>query len=444
MAADSDPAYQPLLLELPSLTPSLAAEFLPHGLTLHRLFLQADGRTHDLVVGPEAPTGHSTQKYTNTLIGRYTNRVPVGSHTISKNGLSTTINPIANPAHTPTVSLHGGPKGFDQLVFEPVPLDAIVAGGEGGVKRDSPPGVLFSAEEIKSLQSAFPQGAGALWRAISEDGDQGYPGALLVEVAVGLVQPQGKPAEGTKEYDMGGVVMVYRAALLDEGEKVVTPVNLTQHWGFNLDASLKDGEVGVKGHNLKMDATHTAGVDALKLPKGENVSVEGTGHKHDGKKIGEGFPSEEGYDHFYVFSKREPRGAAGKHRFARSELASAGFDGVRDVLSPGAADGVVELASSKSGIKLVFGTNQSGVQFYSHNFSDPNGSMKRIHGGAGAPGPNQGYPPHSAVFLEFHEPLAAFLYPGANPSGDDTILAPGEVYNNYVRVDVRYASPTGL
>ena len=68
-------------------------------------------------------------------------------------------------------------------------------------------------------------------------------------------------------------------------------------------------------------------------------------------------------DHFYVFAKREPRGTAGKHRFTRAELAGAGFDGVRDALSPGAADGVVELASSKSGIKLVFGTNRASSSF---------------------------------------------------------------------------------
>jgi len=114
------------------------------------------------------------------------------------------------------------------------------------------------------------------------------------------------------------------------------------------------------------------------------------------------------------------------------------------VLKPGAADGVVELASNKSGVRLVFGTNQSGVQFYSNNFANGDGARKRIHGGSGAFGPGEGYPSASAVFLEFHEPLASFLHPGLNPSGDDTILAPGEIYNNYVRADVLYRTPNGL
>ena len=56
---------------------ALALEVLPHGVTLHRLFVQADGKTHDILVGPEDPAGHLQQKYTNTIVGRYANRVPV-------------------------------------------------------------------------------------------------------------------------------------------------------------------------------------------------------------------------------------------------------------------------------------------------------------------------------------------------------------------------------
>ena len=42
---------------------------------------------------------------------------------------------------------------------------------------------------------------------------------------MGLLQPEGKPADGP-EYSMGSVVFIYRAKLLSEN--VVTPVNLTQ------------------------------------------------------------------------------------------------------------------------------------------------------------------------------------------------------------------------
>lgn len=44
-----------------------------------------------------------------------------------------------------------------------------------------------------------------------------------------------------------------------------------------------------------------------------------------------------------------------------------------------------------------------------------------------------------AAFLEFHEPLATFLHPETvGPSDNDTLLASGEVYNNWVRMDVWY------
>lgn len=66
MAAAQDPSFQPILLTLPSLTPSLALEvclqapsiivrhtlllqIIPHGLILHRLFVQADGKVRTLL-----------------------------------------------------------------------------------------------------------------------------------------------------------------------------------------------------------------------------------------------------------------------------------------------------------------------------------------------------------------------------------------------------------
>ena len=47
----------------------------------------------------------------------------------------------------------------------------------------------------------------------------------------------------------------------------------------------------------------------------------------------------------------------------------------------------------------------------------------------------------AAAFLEFHAPLAAWIHPqarGPEGEGEDTLLASGEVYNNFVRLDVWY------
>lgn len=42
----------------------------------------------------------------------------------------------------------------------------------------------------------------------------------------------------------------------------------------------------------------------------------------------------------------------------------------------------------------------------------------------------------AAAMIEFHEPLSAFLYPSLQQRGDTTLLASGEVYNNFVRLRV--------
>ena len=48
----------------------------------------------------------------------------------------------------------------------------------------------------------------------------------------------------------------------------------------------------------------------------------------------------------------------------------------------------------------------------------------------------------AAAFLEFHAPLAAWIHPGTRgPTGEDTLLASGEVYNNSTRMDVWYKTP---
>ena len=109
------------------------------------------------------------------------------------------------------MSLHGGPKGFDDVDWEVhQPYEAT----------------LFTESE-KFAMGSIP--SAVLFRHVSEDGDQGYPGKLLTEVLVGLLNPGQANAPGPKdEYSLGSIIFVYRAKLLDEGKKSVTPINLTQ------------------------------------------------------------------------------------------------------------------------------------------------------------------------------------------------------------------------
>ncbi|TFK83746.1 galactose mutarotase-like protein [Polyporus arcularius HHB13444] len=426
--AASDPGFTPILLTLPSLTPSLALEILPAGLTLHRLYVQADGKTHDILIGPEDPTGHITQKYTNTIIGRYANRLPVGSFALDRDGIHSVVAPKAN--EKPTVSLHGGVKGFDQYVWEPL--------------VDPSASQLFTPAELATIQTRIP--TSIIFRRISEDGEEGYPGKLLIEALVGLAQPEGPPnqtPDGAKEWNLGSVVLVYRAKLLDENK--ITPINLTQHWGFNLDASLQEGPetLSIKNHKIDIKADHIVELNPEGLSTGKLLAVTGTHHAHAEKmsgKIGESFP-ESGYDEFYVLSKRAttPPPSILPASELKPELDLVGAALSRD--GP-AAEEVVSLAGAKSGLRISFATNQAGVQFYTNNFALPEkGARKKIHGGSGSVG--DGYGPGTAAFLEFHAPLAAWIHPGVRgSSGEDTLLASGQVYNNFVRMDVWYKAPS--
>ena len=206
-----DGRFTPVLLTLPSFTPSLALEVLPHGVTLHRLYVQANGKTHDILIGPEHPSTHQHQKYTNSIVGRYTNRVPVTTApTYILDDPASPFLPVSN--ESPTVSLHGGPGGFDNQFWQPI-LDV----------RQS---TLFSPEEIAYVESELPGQCVVVFARTSPDGEEGYPGTLRVETLVALVPPKGKAVEESGASCLGSVVIIYRAKLLDKDK--VTPVNLTQ------------------------------------------------------------------------------------------------------------------------------------------------------------------------------------------------------------------------
>ncbi|KAF8123397.1 galactose mutarotase-like domain-containing protein [Boletus edulis] len=444
----SDP-YTPLLLSLPgSVTPTLAIQVLPHGLTIHKVIVQVNGKvrtrrksgplpvwsastitsqihsqrqTHDIVIGPEDPKDHSTIKYMNTIIGRYANRVPVGKHVVEKNGITTSFEALAN--ESPKVSLHGGPEGFDRRIWQKFTrLDDVK---------------LFTKAEIQSI-AARTDASAVVFSLTSPDGDQGYSGTLYLETLVVLVPPVKLDPSTVSQHELGSIVIVYRAKLVDlpEGQKQVTPINLTQHWGFNLDVSMQDGEetLGVLNHDLTIKASHIAELQPNSLPAGRCIPIaeadnSSGAHIHDTKRIGDIFPGA-GYDDYYLLSPRSDLKLVSPHRIPISEFSDS-LDLVKDVLTV-RNDPVLRLSSDKSGLAVEFDSNQAGLMFYTNNYTDAKGYRKKIHGGTGLHG--DGYIPQSAAFFEFHEPLSAFLYPTSTST--DTLLTSDEIYNNYVRVDI--------
>lgn len=224
----------PIRLKLPGDHPLLTVEVLPRGLAIHRLIVKADGRNNDIVIGPEKAEDHLTQKYTNTIIGQYANCIPTGTHVLERSNIKSVFAPKAN--ENSQVSLHGGPFGFDAVIWR-------------SLSEDEEP-ELFSLSEIESIQSLPPESY-ALFCSISPHGNQGYPGDLLTEVLISLVPSLTGHA--------GYIAIVYRSKLISR-EKTVTPVNLSQRWSFNLDASLvssqRPGAASVTGHEISIGAEY--------------------------------------------------------------------------------------------------------------------------------------------------------------------------------------------
>ena len=116
------------------------------------------------------------------------------------------------------MSLHGGVRGFDSLTSTLLssPSEAT----------------LFTKAELATLATQIPGESGSsIWRLVSEDGDQGFPGRLTVEVLIAIAEGSGrkKLEGGEEEWALGSIVVVYRAKVEEKnGKPVVTPINLTQ------------------------------------------------------------------------------------------------------------------------------------------------------------------------------------------------------------------------
>ncbi|CAE6519494.1 unnamed protein product [Rhizoctonia solani] len=404
--------FTPVLITLPSA--SLSAEILPYGLFVRSINVVAGGKTHDIVVNPFDPKENGKARgWLNPVVGRYTNRVPAKTMTVEKLGAKAEVTPIAT--ESPTVSLHGGPKGFDIAIWEHIPTKEAT---------------LFSSSEAEAL----PEGSAAVFRHISPDGDEGYPGKLTSEVLFAIVPPA---KDQTSK--VGSVLAVYRYKVEGkDGAAIVTPVNLTHHWGFNLDASLTaPGEPtpDVKSQLLTIKAENTLELDSVGLATGKLSPTAGTPYEHNDTPIGHNFPAK-GYDEFYLINPVAPPGA----QPTRVSLSNVGETNlVQPLLASGADNHPVVLRSTRTGLKLGFDSNQAGVQLWTSNSLDGSGTRKKIHGGSAD---GTGYTAHAGAFLEFHDPLAAWLHSyGASPHVIDTLLHSSELGHAYVRLDVSYEKP---
>lgn len=211
-----------------------------------------NGELGDVVLGFDNVSDYvKDNPYFGALIGRYGNRIANGKFTLDGKTYSLAIN---NPPN----HLHGGPKGFHKVIWEPKE-----------VKTDSTVGL-----ELKYK---------------SKDGEEGYPGNLSVTVYYTLTN--------------NNEIKIDYYATTDQK----TVCNLTNHSYFNLK---DDGVSDILDHELMIDADNFTPVDSTLIPTGKIEPVEGTPFDfRKPHKIGDHINADDqqikygrGYDHNFVLN----------------------------------------------------------------------------------------------------------------------------------------------
>jgi aldose 1-epimerase len=181
------------------------------------------GQFADVVLGFDSVAGYARNPgpYFGATIGRYGNRIGGARFTLDDNTYVLAAN--NSPGGMPC-NLHGGPNGFDKVLWQAGP----VAGG---------------AEP--SVQMTYR----------SRDGEEGFPGNVDVTVTFTL------RADNT--------LRIEYSATTDRA----TPVNLTNHSYFNLAG---EGARTILAHILTLNANRYTPISAGLIPTGELAPVADT------------------------------------------------------------------------------------------------------------------------------------------------------------------------
>jgi aldose 1-epimerase len=214
-----------------------------------------NGKLANVVLGLDTVSGYLHRSpHFGAIAGRYANRIAGGRFVLDgiEHGLDVNSGPN---------TLHGGSRGFDKAVWR------------------------ASAEDGETL----------VLRHLSPDGDQGFPGALSVEVRYSL-----------------GVANELRIDYLATTDKP-TVVNLTNHSYFNLAG---EGSGDALDHIVTIEADSFTPTDSTQIPTGEIRAIRGTPFDFTrptpiGERIRAADPQlllARGYDHNWVL--RAPAGEA--------------------------------------------------------------------------------------------------------------------------------------
>ncbi len=320
---------------------ALSVKILDCGATVADIILtRDDGKAISLVRGYDSIESYlGADGYLGAIVGRVGNRIAGGRFRLD--GKTYTLYKNDGENH-----LHGGKCGFDKKMWHTEPM------------CDDTPELTLSC--------------------ISPDGDEGYPGDLMVSVRYSLTA-------------RGGVRLDYTALT-----NAPTPINLTNHTYFNLN-----GDGDILSHTLTIQADRYLPTDESLIPTGMLKSVCGTPFDfRKEKRVGADFDLSNrdlgiagGYDHCMLFSN-----VADVEREAR-----------------------VRLCGNLSGVVMDVFTDRPGVQFYTGNFL---GNAKFPFRGG------EEQQKHAALCLETEAAPDAVNRPHLN-SISNTVLRPGDVFRSF-------------
>ncbi|KAI5864384.1 galactose mutarotase-like protein [Durotheca rogersii] len=336
--------------------PGIKAQFIPYGATLTNLFVKdKDGNDVDVVLGyedinyyPEDP-GHPVY---NSIPGRYVNRIGKGKYEIDGKTYTTQLNDGSN-------TLHSGTNNWSYRVW------SVAAATDNSITF-----------EIRDESNS----------------SQGMLGLVNSKVT----------------YSVRDSTWDIKIEAASPEQK--TPLMLTQHTYFNLDAYRNPDQVKIWNHTLYMPYSKRYLVaDDAALPTGR-IATAAPDSIND-------FASREGL--FLGHAQNDPRFAGNCGAGGACE----GYNGYWLIDDAPKDAVVVSLASEFSGITADLRTDQSGVVIYSCNWMDGSASLKKTQGTAA----NSKVVRSSCVAIEAHDYVDGINHPEWGRV-DKQIIGPGQTY----------------
>lgn len=195
-----------------------AVDILTLGGILRSFTIPCQQGTKDIVLGFDTLEQYlADDSYLGALVGRYANRINQGKFSLNDKDYQVVVNQAGN-------CLHGGEVGFNAYLWNPE---------------------ILAQNDTTSLKLSI----------LSENGDQGFPGTIQVEVIYTLTEDNTLRIE-------------YKAT--SDSDTVFNPTN---HAYFNLNGQ---GSGSVQNHLVSIKASAYTPTDENAIPTGEIASVKGT------------------------------------------------------------------------------------------------------------------------------------------------------------------------